>query len=296
MSESDWLACQDPQVMLGWLARPVSGAIEQAGFHGVSDRRLRLFACACCRQMWHLLTDERSRRAVLVAEQYADGEAKEEDRHRMYSEARSALSAVTDQETPASLANLNAQCTVWRVAAYAATGIVETGLSRHPEYSSLLRDIVGNPFRPVTLVTAPIDTGLGVQFGGMHERCPWLTPQVVQLARAAYGERREDGTLDPLRLAVLADALEEAGCADERCQHCHGSGTYTVQVRNAALSAANGYGPATTYSEWRGCRHCGGEHDRKGSGRTSSGLLAHLRSPGPHVRGCWVVDLLLGKS
>jgi hypothetical protein len=25
-------------------------------------------------------------------------------------------------------------------------------------------------------------------------------------------------------------------------------------------------------------------------------MLGHLRGPGPHVRGCWVVDLCLGKS
>jgi hypothetical protein len=62
------------------------------------------------------------------------------------------------------------------------------------------------------------------------------------LARSAYEQRElPAGTLDVARLGVLADALEEAGCAD-------------------------------------------------------AGLLGHLRGPGPHVRGCWAVDLLLGKS
>jgi hypothetical protein len=90
--------------------------------------------------------------------------------------------------------------------------------------SELLRDLCGNPFRLVTLSRA----------------C--LTPQVVALAQAAYeGRELPAGTLDPTRLADLADALEEAGC-------------------------------------------------------DQADVLAHLRSPGPHVRGCWVLDLLLGKS
>ena len=87
-----------------------------------------------------------------------------------------------------------------------------------------LRCVVGNPFRPVTINPA------------------WLTATVTSLARTAYEERTlPSGELDPARLAVLSDALEEAGCAD-------------------------------------------------------TDILAHLRGPGPHVRGCWVVDLVLGKD
>jgi hypothetical protein len=65
---------------------------------------------------------------------------------------------------------------------------------------------------------------------------------VRKLAQAAYDDRRlPSGVLDPARLTVLADALEDAGCAD-------------------------------------------------------AAILAHCRRPGEHVRGCWVVDLLLGKA
>jgi hypothetical protein len=90
--------------------------------------------------------------------------------------------------------------------------------------AALLRDVLGNPFRPVTVSPA----------------C--LTPQVVALAEAAYDQREmPSGTLDYARLAVLADALEDAGC-------------------------------------------------------DQADLLGHLRGPGPHVRGCWAVDLILGKQ
>jgi hypothetical protein len=88
----------------------------------------------------------------------------------------------------------------------------------------LLRDLFGNPFRiPPDLAPA------------------LLSPEVLTQARGAYEERQlPSGLLDPARLAVLADALEDVGCTD-------------------------------------------------------AGLLSHLRGAGPHVRGCFAVDLLLQK-
>jgi hypothetical protein len=70
--------------------------------------------------------------------------------------------------------------------------------AEHAAQANVVRDIFGNPFRPLA-----IDRGR-------------LTPTIVSLARAAYDERMmPQGLLDPARLAVLADALEEAGCDNE---------------------------------------------------------------------------------
>lgn len=67
LTESQWLTSTDPRRLLACVGREAS------------VRKLRLFACACCRRLWHLLTDERSRRAVEVAEQFADQLATRED-------------------------------------------------------------------------------------------------------------------------------------------------------------------------------------------------------------------------
>ena len=74
----------------------------------------------------------------------------------------------------------------------------------------VLREVFGNPFRSVALDPA------------------WQTSTVVSLAQAAYEERiLPAGTLDPDRLAVLADALEEAGCDNpDILSHLRGPGPH----------------------------------------------------------------------
>jgi hypothetical protein len=173
----------------------------------VSDRKLRLFACACCRLMEPYWKKPTGARGIFdEAEQIADGLRSVGTHYGWY---------VFTQDA--------------RDAAQHAVNEMNNHYAEPVRYLAcpLLRDIVGNPFRPVTISPTFLT---------------WNDAVVVRLAQAAYEERHlPAGTLDNGRLAILADALEEAGCTD-------------------------------------------------------ADILGHLRGPGPHVRGCWVVDIVLGKS
>src|SRR3954454_8794442 len=68
MTEVEWLGCADPEPMLLHLRGQAN------------DRKMRLFACACCRRIWHLLEDERTRTLVDVIELDADGLARADER------------------------------------------------------------------------------------------------------------------------------------------------------------------------------------------------------------------------
>ncbi len=86
----------------------------------------------------------------------------------------------------------------WQVIMAATGGYSESKYAEWSEHEcSIIRDIFGNPFRPVTIDPA------------------WLTGTVQHLALSACNERElPSGHLEGHRLAVLADALEEAGCQD----------------------------------------------------------------------------------
>src|SRR5262245_59351543 len=86
MTEAEWL---------DWNDEPSSMLYVLGG--GVSERKLRLFACACAGRIWHSLSDPRSRRAVEVAEAFADGGADVEDLHAAWAAAVSAAAAATPQ-------------------------------------------------------------------------------------------------------------------------------------------------------------------------------------------------------
>ena len=87
MTEAGWLAGIDPCPMLEFVRGKAS------------ERKLRLFACACCRQVWRLFPDESCRQAVRVAELFADGSAPPKMRY--------SLKPVPDQNVEAITLNID---------------------------------------------------------------------------------------------------------------------------------------------------------------------------------------------
>jgi hypothetical protein len=251
MTEAEWLACAYPEPMLRFLRGKIS------------DRKVRLFAAACCRHVWPSLTDQRSWQAVLTAEQYADGLATADALDGARADAEAAYHAAYEAfpaEDPRVRILEETEQSAWDAAVAAPLAAVQcaqpirgvsyavdlswscvaaaawAALAADPgawdravrsEYAGqavLLRCVSGSPFRPAASELA------------------WRTPALRDSAQAVYDERSlPEGTLDNTHLAALADALEGAGCTDAY-------------------------------------------------------IPTHCRGAGPHIRGCWVVDLLLGKT
>ncbi len=244
MTEAEWLRCGDPEPMLEFLRGKAS------------DRKLRLFAVACCRIAWHLIVGEPIREAIRVTERHADGLA---DDAELAAAVRAAHKARRKRDSLGKAAYDAARYhrgtpygNAWGLGRHVASALASADVPNRPPTAisrivgdrvvteeippnavrlawdaayaahlrgttDLLRDVIGNPFRPPALDPRR------------------LTSVAVDLARAVYDERAFD------RLPILADALEDAGCDD-------------------------------------------------------ADVLAHCRGGGPHVRGYWVVDLVLGKS
>src|SRR5438477_162038 len=100
MTETDWLTCLDPHEMLNYLEKSEGNWVQRflnwlpSRSHRARNRKLQLFACACCRHIWQLLSDERSRKAIEVFERYADGQASRRERRRASAAATAAASAL----------------------------------------------------------------------------------------------------------------------------------------------------------------------------------------------------------
>lgn len=215
MTEQEWSGSTVPELMLVYLRSKVS------------KRKLRLFAIACCHRILGYL-DDNHREANEVAECYVDGKVTEDELiTAAWKAADRPLCYVYDELLEPMHNDIYDNAA--RIARYATnmreldTQVLKEGGgndllgTERKTQTAFLRDIVGNPFNPVTLNPS------------------WQTATVVSLAQAIYDDRRFRD------MPILADALEDAGCTNDE-------------------------------------------------------ILKHCRSGLEHVRGCWVVDLVLAKE
>jgi hypothetical protein len=298
VDERAWLTSDDPQRMLNVVTGQEACQVvnDQGGPHfhiKISDRKLRLFACACCRQVWNQLTDPRSRQAVEVAERYADG-AVDGAQLRHADEGADGTAAFAANQPAASMAGWVAY---WRpldngiIRGNTGTGAVEmvcawgldnrTGDPLVPAstQAALLRDLVGDPWlvverehdadpAPFTVWSRKENPGVGRRLLTIKDS--WLTPTVLAIARRAYDEHCPADSL-----AVLADALADAGCASEDIlRHLRG------QERCLTCDLGDTYGSKRLWMSM--CKEC-----------HKTGWMP-LR--GSHARGCHVLDTILGKE
>jgi hypothetical protein len=243
MTEAEWLGNYPPNWMLDFVhgfLHELSEAQPERRCRSV-ERMDRLFGAACCRRIWPLIADE-IQDCVEVAERFADDQATIE-------ELRAAQEKALAKWIPSGGGDFGAKacervCAGFVDADYVsrdtinaaiwpkriALGFVDRTITGAElatdkalveaevvEHRRLLRDIFGNPFRPVTFSPS------------------WQTDTAVSLARTMYDSREFSA------MPILADALQDAGCDNDD-------------------------------------------------------ILSHCRGNGPHVRGCWVVDLVLGKE
>ncbi len=273
MTEAEWLSCDEPTPLLETLG-------------AMSARKQLLFGVACCRRIAHQLADRRAANGLALVEMFVDGAV---DLATLTSIQTALGDAINDAfgerygaEAEANWCSHPADSAAWAMerAAYAVGGLFDQAVGeqltqergsptfndrrpheqaalaayyhaesfihwvygsrpadkqRSPSYkvasvlcnqvrlseaeaqAAILRDIIGNPFRPVAF--DPL----------------WRSETVVLLARQMYESR------DFSAMPILADALEDQGCGDEN-------------------------------------------------------VLGHCRGPGQHMRGCHILDLVLGKA
>src|SRR5262249_52783946 len=133
--EADWLTSDDPGLLAQCLDRLWQGNSPPLVHPRVSNRKLRLLACACCRVIWQLLTDQRSRDAVEVAERFAEGLATQEELARALDAAEAGAQALVRAGT-------HSEYHASYYAAYVA--------AREPSASTIVHSVaVGRPWRRV---------------------------------------------------------------------------------------------------------------------------------------------------
>lgn len=206
MSERHWLTCSDPRRLLAYLRANHVNRTKRG------RKRLRVFGVGCARRVRQHMS-ERGRTWLDLSQQWcAEDPMTNPLRRQEFSQDSWLNEPRTGSHREAAdfaawftlSPNAMESAAVPAHNAAMVMGILgtQTGrggddyLAERTEQTKILRDLFGNPFRPA------LDED-------------WKTPNVVALTRAAYDHCIMPGEiLEPERLAVLADALEEAGCTN----------------------------------------------------------------------------------
>jgi hypothetical protein len=290
MTETEWLAATKPEPMLEFLR------------DGARDRKQRLFACACCRRIWDLLTTPCSRAAVEVAERFADGLSGEQERASAFADAIHE-------------ANGWANCSGLIDAAYsggvfaAAFAVATAGTIENTGNAFDITDCQFPQYMQSPTLIAAFNSSIHASSaaGAWVQACqdgtateePQREWETATLAVGAV----QAATLGVTQVTTETDAYEvrqqvqvveeEAQCDLLRCIFGNPFRpvafdpkwrSETVVALAAAIYEERAFDRLPILAdalEEAGCDH--------------ADVLSHCRGDGPHARGCWVVDGVLGK-
>ena len=243
MTEQEWLTSSDPQALLTEIMQPGRRPVHLYP----SDRKLRLFACAC---------------RLLVAQKSPDVDMSKFDPDLFV--------PFIPYHGDQNLHDPYTQAVLWG-SEPRIHGVDLTGSER----AAFLRDIFGNPFQPVPVLRVKVGGNMGLPEPPPHPWLRWNNGTIPALARTIYDERRFEN------MPVLADALEEAGCQKEDVlRHCRG-------MQQCATCLSEGFPCAACQTAYLSKRDYGWH---------PADADNYQKPHGPHVRGCWVLDLLLGNN
>jgi hypothetical protein len=202
LTSAGWSRCADPTRLSRHLCERARVQRRKSG-----RRRLRLVACGLARQVWALLPDERSRRAVMIAEEFADGvpaegwEGARSDAERAVHETASPVARAAARAALATLQSREQDAVLWALPAGHGAG------DQLANQVALIRDVFANPFRPPPKAK--------------RSWLAWKNGTAEQIALSIYQANRFG------EMPVLADALEEAGCTDDAfLSHCRRGGPH----------------------------------------------------------------------
>lgn len=250
MNESQWLTVNELRPMVEFLR-------DKAGV-----RKQRLFAIACCRSVWHDLTDE-ERRYVESAEQYVEGNNLHDAQHiaapftgdhlshwkRCYEKYKylerthdcdpDYKQEIEDSWDASSLASRAFHRSIMVRATTRSNALVEVSTTyRWEPYTEAGLAVEAAPIIYNDLIENPCDL-LREIFGNPFRSLQFdelpKESVAIKIAREIYVNRDFD------RMQMLADVLEN-------------------------------------------------------SDFSTSEMVAHCRNDREHVRGCWVIDALIGRS